>query len=56
MVAEALMQAAKHLQQPAIYPRDALKREKGGMAALTKKCGDTIVSIRPAHREQRWRF
>lgn len=45
VVAEALMQAAKHLQQPAIYPRDALKREKGGMAALTKKCGDTIVAL-----------
>ncbi len=45
IVAEALIQAAAHLQQAAIYPRDALRREKGGMAALTKKCGDTITAL-----------
>lgn len=45
IVAEALMQAAEHMQQAAIYPRDALRREKGGIAALTKKCGDIIAEL-----------
>jgi hypothetical protein len=39
------MQAAVHLQEAAIYPRDALRREKGGIAALTKKCGDIIAEL-----------
>jgi hypothetical protein len=45
IVAEALMQAAEQLQQAAIYPRNALRREKGGIASLTKECGDIISNF-----------
>jgi hypothetical protein len=45
VVAEALVQAAENLQQAVVLQQDALRREKGRMAALTKQCGDTISAL-----------
>jgi hypothetical protein len=44
VVAEVLEQAAKEVQQPALYLPEALKRDADGMTRTTREYGDTIAA------------
>lgn len=44
-VSECLMQAARDLDLPMLYPREMLARSKSAMSALTREMGEKIASL-----------